>query len=101
MIILLLLRRMSPRARHITGWILLGLIAAQGAVGYAQYFTGLPAGLVWVHVCGAVLIWITALLLLFSLRDRGPLAGPGAGSAAGPGTSSAAEPALPADVPLR
>jgi hypothetical protein len=25
MIILLLLRRMSPRARHITGWILLGL----------------------------------------------------------------------------
>ena len=25
MIILLLLRRMSPRARHITGWILMGL----------------------------------------------------------------------------
>ncbi len=81
-----------PRAARL-GWILLGLIAAQGAVGYTQYFTGLPAGLVWVHVCGAVLIWITALLLLFSLRDRGPLAGPGDGSAA--------EPALPGQVPLR
>ena len=31
MIILLLLRRMSPRARHITGWILLGLGAVVAA----------------------------------------------------------------------
>jgi cytochrome c oxidase assembly protein subunit 15 len=63
-----------PRRTARLGWALLGLIALQGAVGYAQYFSGLPAGLVWVHVCGATAIWITALLLLFSLRDRGPLA---------------------------
>jgi cytochrome c oxidase assembly protein subunit 15 len=52
------------------GWLLLGLILLQGVVGYTQYFTGLPAGLVWVHVTGSVAIWITALLLAFSLRDR-------------------------------
>ena len=48
----------------------------QGSVGYTQYFTGLPAGLVWVHVTGSVLIWITALHLLFALRDRGPVTEP-------------------------
>src|SRR5271165_6443461 len=53
------------------GWLLLGLIALQGAVGYAQYFAGLPAGLVWVHVTGATAIWITALLIPYALRDRG------------------------------
>jgi cytochrome c oxidase assembly protein subunit 15 len=50
------------------GWLLVGLILLQGVIGYAQYFSGLPAGLVWVHVLGATLIWITALRLLFGLR---------------------------------
>jgi hypothetical protein len=53
------------------GWVLLALIGAQGVIGYAQYFSGLPAGLVWVHVSDAVLIWIVAIRLLFALRDRG------------------------------
>jgi heme a synthase len=53
------------------GWIVLGLIAVQGAIGYAQYFAGLPAGLVWVHVANTALIWIAVLRLMFSLRDRG------------------------------
>ncbi len=65
----------APRRAMRPGWALLGLIAVQGSVGYAQYFTGLPAGLVWVHVTGAILIWITALRLLFALRDKGPLPG--------------------------
>jgi heme a synthase len=59
-----------PRAVRL-GWVLLGLIALQGAVGYAQYFAGLPAGLVWVHVTGATAIWIAALLIPYALRDRG------------------------------
>jgi heme a synthase len=63
----------APQRAMRLGWALLGLILVQGTVGYIQYFTGLPAGLVWVHVAGAVLIWITALRLLFALRDRGPL----------------------------
>ena len=49
------------------GWVLLGLILGQGIIGYSQYFSGLPAGLVWVHVLGATLIWITALRLFFLL----------------------------------
>ncbi|HEY9240972.1 MAG TPA: COX15/CtaA family protein [Streptosporangiaceae bacterium] len=60
------------RARRL-GWVLLGLIGLQGVIGYSQYFSGLPAGLVWVHVTGSMLIWIAALLLMFATRDRGPV----------------------------
>ncbi len=35
-----------------------GLIVVQGAVGYTQYFTGVPAGLVGVHVALATVTWI-------------------------------------------
>jgi cytochrome c oxidase assembly protein subunit 15 len=62
-----------PRAMR-PGWLLIGLILAQGSVGYAQYFAGLPAGLVWVHVTGAALIWVTALRLTFALHERSPAA---------------------------
>ncbi len=58
------------------GWLLLGLIGLQGVIGYTQYFTGLPAGLVWVHVAGSVAIWITALLIPYALRDRGRITDP-------------------------
>ena len=58
------------------GWLVLGLIGAQGAIGYTQYFTGLPAGLVWVHVAGSLLIWIAVLRLMFAMRDRGPFIRP-------------------------
>jgi len=64
----------APRRAVRLGWLLVGLIFAQGAVGYAQYFSGLPAGLVWVHELGATSIWITVLLLPYALRDRGALA---------------------------
>jgi heme a synthase len=55
------------------GWLLLALIGLQGVIGYAQYFGGLPAGLVWLHVTGSTAIWITALLLPYSLRQRGTI----------------------------
>ena len=63
----------APARATRLGWVLLGLIGLQGVIGYTQYFTGLPAGLVWFHVCGSTLIWIVALYLTFALRDRGPL----------------------------
>ncbi len=63
----------APRRAVRLGWILLGLIGLQGVIGYTQYFTGLPAGLVWCHVTGSVAIWITALLLPYALRDRGSI----------------------------
>ena len=61
----------APRRAVLLGWLLLGLFVFQGAVGYAQYFGGMPAGLVWVHVTGATAIWITALFIPYTLRDRG------------------------------
>jgi heme a synthase len=64
----------APRLAVRLGWVLLALVGAQGVIGYAQYFSGLPAGLVWVHVSDATLIWIVAVRLLFALSDRGPLA---------------------------
>ncbi len=63
----------APRRVRRLGWLLLGLVGLQGVIGYSQYFSGLPAGLVWLHVSGSVLIWIAALRLMFATRDRGPL----------------------------
>ena len=85
----------APRRAVMTGWVLLGLIGAQGVIGYTQYFTGLPAGLVWFHVAGATAIWITAIRLLFTLRDRSPVDG---GGPAVPGTVAAAGAALAPDA---
>jgi len=73
------------------GWLMLGLIGAQGAIGYTQYFTGLPAGLVWVHVSGSLLIWIAVLRLMFAMRDRGPLIPPPPDSPGGPAASALPE----------
>jgi cytochrome c oxidase assembly protein subunit 15 len=61
-----------PKAVRLA-WLLIALIGLQGIIGYAQYFSGLPAGLVWLHVTGSTAIWITALLLPYSLRDRGSI----------------------------
>jgi cytochrome c oxidase assembly protein subunit 15 len=61
-----------PRAVR-AGWIMIAALGLQGTLGYIQYFTHLPAGLVWIHVTGSVLVWIAVLRLFFALRDRGPL----------------------------
>ncbi len=82
----------APRRATRLGWLLAALIATQGAIGYAQYFSGLPAGLVWVHVTGSVAIWVTALFLPYELRDRAtaaplPAAQPVPARSAGAGLS--------------
>ena len=61
-----------PRAVR-AGWIMLATLGAQGVIGYTQYFTHLPAGLVWVHVTGSVLVWIAVLRLFFAVRGHGPV----------------------------
>jgi heme A synthase len=84
----------APARATRLGWVVLGLIGLQGAIGYTQYFTGLPAGLVWVHVCGSTLIWIAALRLTFALRDRGPVIAPPSPPESGePEARAPAEPA--------
>ncbi len=89
----------APRRAVSLSWLLLALIGAQGAIGYAQYFSGLPAGLVWVHVANSVVIWVTALLLVFALRGRGPAATPGEARAADAGVTGAAGAPPPAVAP--
>jgi heme a synthase len=66
------------------GWMVLGLIAAQGVIGYVQYFSHLPAGLVWVHVANTALIWIAVIGLYFALRDRGRVGDPAPGTLSDP-----------------
>ena len=44
------------------------LMVAQGSLGYFQYFLGVPAGLVAVHVGVSVAVWISALTLLDTVR---------------------------------
>ena len=63
--------------------VLLGVLLAQAAVGYGQYFTGVPALLVGVHVLGAVTVWIATLRLVLAMRVRAPAGRPLA-MAAGP-----------------
>jgi heme A synthase len=67
--------RLSGAPPRVTraGWIMLAALGSQGVIGYIQYFTHLPAGLVWVHVTGSVLVWIAVLRLFFVMRDRGPV----------------------------
>jgi cytochrome c oxidase assembly protein subunit 15 len=74
-IALVLVLRLSgapPRAVR-AGWIVLAALGSQGVIGYIQYFTHLPAGLVWVHVTGSVLVWIAVLRLFFIVRERAPV----------------------------
>ncbi len=40
----------APRCAVQTSLIVLAGLGVQGAIGYVQYFSHLPAGLVWVHV---------------------------------------------------
>ncbi|MFI1012175.1 heme A synthase [Streptomyces sp. NPDC020965] len=49
---------------------LLIVLLAQGAVGYLQYFTGVPEILVGVHMLGSSLMWIAVIRLALSLRER-------------------------------
>ncbi|MHB1923849.1 MAG: COX15/CtaA family protein [Acidimicrobiales bacterium] len=52
--------------------VLLAVMVGQGAIGYTQYFTGVPAALVEVHIVGAVLVWLAVLRFHFALHTRVP-----------------------------
>lgn len=52
------------------GTWLLGVSIAQTAVGYVQYFTGVPVLLVGIHILGATLVWVAALWTLLSTTTR-------------------------------
>jgi cytochrome c oxidase assembly protein subunit 15 len=66
----------APRPAARAGALVLGASALQGLVGYTQYFTGVPVGLVSLHMLGACLVWVGALGVLVTTRRRGPLPAP-------------------------
>jgi cytochrome c oxidase assembly protein subunit 15 len=69
-----LVRAGAPgRVRRRSEW-LLAVLVAQAGVGYAQYFLGVPALLVAVHVAGAVAVWVA--VLRFSLGLSVPARAP-------------------------
>jgi cytochrome c oxidase assembly protein subunit 15 len=69
----LLHRTAAPTVIRRSAQVLLGVIVAQAAVGYVQYFTGVPVLLVGVHVFGAVCVWIAVLHFHLGLWQRGNL----------------------------
>ena len=69
LVLLAVLRRQAaPAPVQRAARILLAVLVAQAAVGYTQYFTGVPALLVGVHVLGAMLVWIAVVHLNLTFR---------------------------------
>jgi cytochrome c oxidase assembly protein subunit 15 len=66
-----LLATAAPKPVVKQAWIVLGICFAQGIVGYTQFFTGLPWGLVAVHVLGACLLWIFTVKFYLTRNARG------------------------------
>ncbi|MDQ1395854.1 MAG: heme a synthase [Acidimicrobiaceae bacterium] len=52
---------------------LLVVLVAQAAVGYAQYFSGVPVLLVAFHIAGATAVWIATLRLQLALSTMAPV----------------------------
>ncbi len=86
----------APHRAILLGRVVLVLVGIQGLLGYVQYFSGLPAALVWFHVANTALIWIAVLRLHFALRDRGHAVGP----EPGPRSEPRSEPAAGEEVAL-
>jgi cytochrome c oxidase assembly protein subunit 15 len=78
----------APR-RAVVGLLVVEL--AQGLIGYVQYFTHLPVVLVAAHVLGAAVLWVFAIRVSFTVRERRAAA-----SAAAPAAEAPAGVAQPA-----
>lgn len=63
--------RKSPRSRRAAMYLIFAIFF-QGAVGYIQYFTGLPITVVALHMLGLTLVTATSAWLLFSSRAASP-----------------------------
>jgi cytochrome c oxidase assembly protein subunit 15 len=68
---LVLLRRQgAPTGVDRRAKFLVAAIVLQGAIGYIQYFTGVPPWLVLLHVFGSVMVWLAVLSFDLSLVAR-------------------------------
>lgn len=64
------------------GSVVIAVAVAQTVVGYTQYFTGVPAYLVLVHIVGATSLWIAMLRWHLGLTEPEPEPPPAAEAAA-------------------
>jgi cytochrome c oxidase assembly protein subunit 15 len=73
----LVYRTGAPHAvvRRLT--VLLVVLVAQAGVGYAQYFTDIPALLVGIHVAGATALWAATVWFALGVTER-PASAPSA-----------------------
>ena len=70
--------------------VLLAVAVAQAALGYVQYFTGVPALLVGFHIAGATAVWVAVLRLHLAFRTPVATAGDESdGTSVGPWTVAA------------
>jgi len=60
----------APRPIMLRLGVLFALVCAQGLVGTVQFFTGVPAALVAVHVAGAAACTAATSALWASMRQR-------------------------------
>jgi len=94
----LLDRTRAPESVLRRGRVLLVVMAAQGVIGYTQYFSHLPPLLVGVHVFGATVVWSAMLWFHDGLTFHGApsslgvLGGSGARAAVAAGEVPAAVP---------
>jgi cytochrome c oxidase assembly protein subunit 15 len=63
-------RRHAPQRLLTRVGVLLAVYAVQGGVGLYQYYNGLPAGIVWIHIALATIVWV---LVLFAVFEAGRL----------------------------
>ncbi len=77
----------SSRAQRSTILMVLGVIVYQGVVGYWQHFTGLPEGVVILHLLGSVLT--IGAVVSFWQRQHSRYVTPGAPRTAAAGQAAA------------
>ena len=63
-------RTQAPPALLRRAEVLVGVLVAQTAVGYAQYFTGIPPLLVGIHIAGAAAVWVAVVWFRVGVGDR-------------------------------
>ena len=68
--VLLVRVRRGPDTVRRAAWLLLAITLAQGAIGYVQYFTGLPALLVGLHMLGSALLVAGTTRVVLTTRTR-------------------------------
>lgn len=61
----------APKVALTNAWIVFGVCIGQGFVGYLQFFSGLPWGLVAIHVLGACVLWIFTVKFYLARNSRG------------------------------